>query len=149
MGLECWRAPRLIHSTFVNCFQWAGPCAKPGVYWRGQCKWLLSPWLQVVAWKSASYLGKILWENFFENQWFWLLTTYFPNSQNALQGFKWDIMHLVWGRAMKGEIYFSACCLINIYTATSHQCLSFQSELGLVGSTSRGRVLFLAGHLNF
>lgn len=110
---------------------------------------LTAAWLQVVAWKSASYLGKILWENFFENQWFWLLTTYFPNSQNALQGFKWDIMHLVWGRAMKGEIYFSACCLINIYTATSHQCLSFQSELGLVGSTSRGRVLFLAGHLNF
>lgn len=42
------------------------------------------------------------------------------------------------------------CLLLNQHLhATSHQCLSFPSELGLVGSTSRGRVLFLAGHLNF
>lgn len=58
-------------------------------------------------------------------------------------------MHLVLGQTTRGEICFSACGLINIYTATSHQRLSFPSELGLVGSTSRGCVLFLAGHLNF
>lgn len=58
-------------------------------------------------------------------------------------------MRSVLGGTMRGEMYFSACGLISIYTATSHQRLSFPSELGLVGSTSRGRVLFLAGHLNF
>ena len=150
MGLECWRAPRLIHSTFVNCLQWARPCTKSG-YTEEQnasdsylpdCCLTASGSLEICFLSWEDFVTELFWESVI------LIFDYiFPNSQNALQGFKWDIMHLVWRRAVKGEIHFS--CLINIYTATSYQCLSFPSELGLVGSTSRGRVLFLAGHLNF
>ena len=153
MRLECWRAPRLISPNICEL-----PSVGRALYkaWGiteernasdsclPDCCLTASGSLEICFLSWEDFVTELFWESVI------LIFDYiFPNSQNALLGFKWDIMHLVWRRAVKGEIHFSACCLINIYTATSYQCLSFPSELGLVDSTSRGRVLFLAGHLNF
>lgn len=54
----------------------------------------------------------------------------------------------VWGDEA-GRNSIGACRLTSTCAAPARQRPSLPRELGLAGSTSAGRVLFLAGHLNF
>lgn len=139
---RCRQVLGLVHSTFINCFQWAGPVESLGIKWP---KWplisfhptLLPGW---TLWPWSPILGLERFCDREHNLFRVLVILLCPCVSEFRKCFVGVCMRYnVFGfrEDKEGRGLFQCCYLISIRTATSHQSLSFPSVLGLLGSTSR------------